>query len=737
MKKFTLIALVAMFLLPSAMKAESFTTEVSTKSELTSAFSLIGTGAAGETYEIILTNDVTDPISFGGHTTAITNGRVVIRSNETDYDKMPILLIGFNGITTVEGDYGQQMSLIFENINLQYYKGNTASSGQIIYYTGVDASLDTVAFRHCELTNTPRTIYRSVPAIDENGDYITKSIDVLEMVGCRLHDNNISSGNNWFSFVVGQFINTITFKDNLIYDIPYSKGVWQMSYVSDTGAAPTVTFENNSVFVAANKSLATKGFNVLSPGNILGPAATYTINNNIFIGPEKGVRILVNDTCGYDGSTKILNVSEGCLVYASNNVIDTVTYKPWEAESQVEKGNWLYYEIANDYLPAEAGFTSWEAGEVFQDPERSYYYMLTSSPAYTMGVDGTYLGASCMYVDEFPVEAVVDITIDGPSYIDYTITPTKEVYYVGDEITITLNDHNSYYRTFNVFNGWSDGNTETTRTLTIEGDTKLSASFSETLPMIAAFDLSSITGSSKPSTYSAELYYNMDEAYQAVATAYAYDTLTTAYAIENFETRTNKFGEDAEEIQMPILSRRTAAAVKEVARDYAEFKIKTTGFSGINFSCFVGTDNNAAKIQALDYSTDGSTWERVASVELTNGVWYELAGTLPESADDKDSIYVRVIGDLTDGHIVTPDTAGGLVDDSGNEIESAYLSTDAFEYIGNILITAETNSGIREITADGVNANDANAPIYNLMGIQVDSNAKGILIQNGKKFIVK
>lgn len=34
-------------------------------------------------------------------------------------------------------------------------------------------------------------------------------------------------------------------------------------------------------------------------------------------------------------------------------------------------------------------------------------------------------------------------------------------------------------------------------------------------------------------------------------------------------------------------------------------------------------------------------------------------------------------------------------------------------------------------------ANDANAPIYNLMGVRVNSDAKGLLIQNGKKFIRK
>ncbi len=56
------------------------------------------------------------------------------------------------------------------------------------------------------------------------------------------------------------------------------------------------------------------------------------------------------------------------------------------------------------------------------------------------------------------------------------------------------------------------------------------------------------------------------------------------------------------------------------------------------------------------------------------------------------------------------------------------------EYVSEV----PTEPGV--VTAvEGVNANllDENAPIYNLQGQRVDKNAKGILIQNGKKVLVK
>lgn len=42
-----------------------------------------------------------------------------------------------------------------------------------------------------------------------------------------------------------------------------------------------------------------------------------------------------------------------------------------------------------------------------------------------------------------------------------------------------------------------------------------------------------------------------------------------------------------------------------------------------------------------------------------------------------------------------------------------------------------TESGIDDIIVD----TDDNAPIYNILGIQVDENYKGIVIKNGKKYI--
>ena len=55
-------------------------------------------------------------------------------------------------------------------------------------------------------------------------------------------------------------------------------------------------------------------------------------------------------------------------------------------------------------------------------------------------------------------------------------------------------------------------------------------------------------------------------------------------------------------------------------------------------------------------------------------------------------------------------------------------------YLRKVIVTTTTSAGIETVRAIELNAN---APIYNLAGQRVDKDYKGVVIQNGKKFIKK
>ena len=82
---------------------------------------------------------------------------------------------------------------------------------------------------------------------------------------------------------------------------------------------------------------------------------------------------------------------------------------------------------------------------------------------------------------------------------------------------------------------------------------------------------------------------------------------------------------------------------------------------------------------------------------------------------------------------VYKDAATYFVNACGSKVTcNGFVFVPGATPIGNISF-AGAGTGINGITVDG--ADNANAPVYNLAGQRVSKDAKGILIQNGKKFI--
>lgn len=135
----------------------------------------------------------------------------------------------------------------------------------------------------------------------------------------------------------------------------------------------------------------------------------------------------------------------------------------------------------------------------------------------------------------------------------------------------------------------------------------------------------------------------------------------------------------------------------------------------------VPTKVTVADLTSNKYLCDLVTVENANIISETSGTYtnqYLTNGT------DKVMIYdkFKTKTSITDGEGL--DVTGILV--------TAKLS-------GNIInelapISAPVPTGINNITTE---ATDANAPAYNLAGQRVGKNAKGVLIKNGKKYVVK
>ncbi|MBO4316462.1 MAG: hypothetical protein J5867_10950, partial [Prevotella sp.] len=100
-------------------------------------------------------------------------------------------------------------------------------------------------------------------------------------------------------------------------------------------------------------------------------------------------------------------------------------------------------------------------------------------------------------------------------------------------------------------------------------------------------------------------------------------------------------------------------------------------------------------------------------------------GTLPAEANNQETVYVRIIGDVNAEDKFVTNSAAGEID-----TETAGM----FEYCGNVLISAsKIDLGITSVN----NEDGSDNTTYNLMGMKVGATTKGIVIKNGKKIVVK
>lgn len=141
------------------------------------------------------------------------------------------------------------------------------------------------------------------------------------------------------------------------------------------------------------------------------------------------------------------------------------------------------------------------------------------------------------------------------------------------------------------------------------------------------------------------------------------------------------------------------------------------------------TDGEAAvptKVTVADLATDKYLCDLVTveNVNITTEEEGNYTNNYLVSGDDKVMIYDKFKTNVTISDGEGFDVTGVLV--------TAKLSGKIVKELAPI--SAPVPTGINNITTE---ATDANAPAYNLSGQRVGKNAKGVLIKNGKKYVVK
>lgn len=626
----------------------------------------------------------------------------------------PVMLVNFDAESPTEEN--SDLGFYFENVSIQFNKGGaSAGSGQLFYFNKKYFDVDSIVFRNVEFTNYPRTIYRSVPPQVDGVYQKAGTVYYFEMSNCIVHNANVLDGNKWPAIYFGQVPIEIVFKNNTFYDLPYLKYIFNINYISDENGRSdgTLTFENNTVMVGS----ATP-HDIINVGNYMGMSSTFYINNNMLLYPDW------TDEYTMAPGTKKPRIMAGDygMVYAANNVIEG--YDNWAAgnSKDEETGDytWLEADTTDNYTMATAEL----AWDDFYDRTNKDFSLLKEYKVYTLGKDiegnPTYIGDGRWYLDQFPTKAAVNVTVNGSTTATLKIEPEKAIYFVGDEITLSVDLHDG----LNTFTGWSDGNTDLTRTVTLTGDLNLTANVVSanyemlwdfcqlkdgnnktlTLPLAANHAASA----ENPGTFGImTVEHSADKATYADTTscqtrnnkAYIYNDSKepVLFMAALLRTRLDSVVVEQEEKATGYKGELTSACCKNP--DYYYIKFSTKGMTGVKVASVILAEARMHKTTKVEYSLDNKTYNTLTTVTIDSvgDAWRDANITLPAAAENQDAVYVRWIGD-TESPIVGPGMAGTDKDGNGYPVSRKYYT---YQFIGNIKVTAETGgAAIEELEAE-------------------------------------
>lgn len=712
---------------------------VKDKAEFTSAWGGLG-NTIGSRDTIVIAPETEGEIINVGSIKMKKAGKIWLIGATDDIDNLPGLAVGFDGEKqTLDGlneeqqknDYGTEigsdLSVHFENLSLHYRNGVTATSGHIFYFKKMYADMDSVVFRHCEICDSPRGLYRLEPKSYTDGDtkgyYPGGSIKYFEISDSKIHNIFATEGNGWSLIYPGQKVYEVLLKNNTFYDMPYIQSIFRMGYFTNALDLASGVFNvyNNTIMLHSGRDC-----NYFWLDGFVGADTQVNLYNNFILTPDWDDDL--NLTSTNTNVSKIVKMTMG-LVSAKSNVIEG--HASWSAgNNKNEEGepSWIVADTTENYTLAALEMTM----DNFYDRTNKDFSLLKSDKSYTSGVkldeyhmvvagEKSFIGDGRWYLDEFPQKATVNVSIEGGSTTaTVTIQPEKAIYFVGDEISISIDLHDG----LNTFMGWSDGVSTMNRTITLTGDLNLTANVvSADYEMLWDFcQLKDGTTKNLTLPFAANHAANAENVGQLGIMTVEHSADGVTYADTTFaQTRNNKAyiynGSEKPVLFMAGLLRTRLDSVvveqEEAAAGYNEeltkaccanpdyyyIKFSTKGMTGVKVSAVLLAEARMHKTTKMEYSLDNATWNTLTTVTIDSvgDAWRDAIATLPAAAENQDAVYVRWIGDV-DSPIVGPGMAGTDKDANGWPVSRKYYT---YQFIGNIKVTAEAGgSAIEEAQAE-------------------------------------
>ena len=325
------------------------------------------------------------------------------------------------------------------------------------------------------------------------------------------------------------------------------------------------------------------------------------------------------------------------------------------------------YSLTAEASPAEGGTVSLrpasdtyeEGSEVTVTAEENFGYdfvnwtdaagtVLSTDPqfVYTVNSDAA-LTANFRQVETYELALTIDGTNDYMVNVSPapTVVEGKKMYEAGQAVQLSANQ----YVGLVTFTNWSDGDTNASKLIAMDGDVTLTAFYSEA-DIIAGWDFFLAGNSGRKADFASE--ENQSAALSLVNTA----TGETNSWLDKSTEAANGY----ESFTGAAVNWRDGSKEGDVGNWHWQTVLNAEAFTDINVQFQMLYNYNAYQRYNAEYSLDGETWTNFGTISMTAAKSaVSFSKMLPAAANNQASLYLRLIADKTSSVDGSPSTKDG------------------------------------------------------------------------------
>ena len=304
---------------------------------------------------------------------------------------------------------------------------------------------------------------------------------------------------------------------------------------------------------------------------------------------------------------------------------------------------------------------------------------------YTVNSDET-LTANFTKVDTYELALTIDGTNDYMVSIDPapTMVDGKMMYEAGQAVQLTANQ----YEGLVTFTNWSDGDTNSSKLLSMTENIELTAMYSEA-DIIAGWDFYTAGGNGRKADFAAQ--DNDGDALNLVNT----ETGETSGWLDKSWLGAGGY----ESFKGAAVNWRTGTGNGDVGYWHWQTMVNAQAFTDINVQFQMLYNYNAYQTYNAEYSLDGSSWTKFGSITMTGAKQaVQFNGQLPAEANNQDKLYIRMLADKTSN------VDGSASANDGNTLAMFFITGTpqlVDDGVAPVLVSTVPENGATGVSASG------------------------------------